>query len=152
MNRWLAALFLCLAVVPAARAEEPEELANDIARAVMSPYCPGVTLHECPSQEAVELRAQITTWARAGWERDRIIGELEAEFGPGIRALPEPQGTGLVAWLLPLAIAIAAAAVGIVLTRRFARGPRPEPQTVPATPAERKRLEAELKSFREGHA
>ncbi|MDQ3645926.1 MAG: cytochrome c-type biogenesis protein CcmH [Actinomycetota bacterium] len=132
----------------------PEDLANDISAEVMSPFCPGVTLHDCSSEEANELRARIEGWARAGWTRSRIMRELEAEFGSSIAAAPPRRGSNLIAWLLP-AVVLAAGAGGAWLvarrmTSRGATGPTaPTDQELPlATPAERARLGRELASHR----
>lgn len=129
----------------------PEDVANDISRQVMSPYCPGVTLHDCPSAAAIELRAQIAEWATAGWSEDRIMDRLVAEYGETIRAVPPTEGAGLLAWVLPAAGLAAAIGIGVYVLRRF--GPREAPQkedAVAVSADERARLTAELDARRSG--
>lgn len=156
MRSALAAVALCLALASAlsaqAVARDGDEVANDIARQVMSPFCPGVTLHDCPSDAAVELRQQIAQWARAGWARERIVAHLESEYGATtIRAAPAAEGAGWLAWLLPAAAVVAAAAGGTLLARRWTKSDSGAPRGASvATPTaeERARLDAELAELR----
>ncbi|HEX2057257.1 MAG TPA: cytochrome c-type biogenesis protein CcmH [Actinomycetota bacterium] len=149
MTRALVSIALVLAVPGVAQAN-PEDVANAVAQEVMSPYCPGVTLHDCPSSSAREMRAEITTWARAGMSKDEIIDRLEDEFGPSIRALPTGGG-GLLAWLLPAIALVAGAAGAIVLARRWSQrgadaaapAPAPSPEAAARLNAELDRLRAE---------
>ncbi|HEX2051319.1 MAG TPA: cytochrome c-type biogenesis protein CcmH [Actinomycetota bacterium] len=141
----LAAVVLTAAPAPGA----PEDVANDVAREVMSPYCPGVTLHDCPSRNADELRRDIAAWAAAGTSRAEIMDRLESEFGPSIRAVPERSGAGLLAWLLPAVAVVAGVAAALALARRFARArPAAGAAEAPARDDERRRLAAELDALR----
>ena len=141
-----AALVVLLGAGPAGAA--PDDVANDISSEVMSPFCDGVTLHECPSSEALSLRARIEEWVRRGWSRDRIMNRLEQQYGASIRALPPRSGTGLVAWVAPVIALAAGGLVAWVRARRWSGGkPRARPGAA-ATPGERRRLEAELATAR----
>ena len=123
-------------------------MATSISQEVMSPFCPGLTLHDCPSQAAIDLRARIEGWAEQGWSRDRIMQTLEAEYGPEIRAVPSGSN-GLVAWLVP-ALAVIAGAVLLTLLLRRWTGRAEEPMAAPVTDAsDRARLESELAALRE---
>jgi len=53
--RLIAAVATCLILLAAPAAAAPEDVANDISNEIMSPFCDGVTLHDCPSQEALDL-------------------------------------------------------------------------------------------------
>jgi cytochrome c-type biogenesis protein CcmH len=140
-------LSLVLALATPAWAS-PEDIANDVSRDVMSPYCEGVTLHDCSSREALVLRQRIATWAEDGMSRGAIIDRLVDEFGPQIRAYPSPGGAGLLAWILP-ALALAAGLVlATVLARRFsARTPDDGAAAKPITAEQRARLDAEIEAF-----
>lgn len=122
----------------------PEDVANAVAQEVMSPYCPGVTLHDCPSSSAQEMRAEIARWARDGMTKGEIIARLEDEFGSSIHAVPRGRG-GVFAWLLPALALVGGAAAALVLARRWSRR-RPEPPSPSATasPEAAARLNAEL--------
>lgn len=126
----------------------PEDVANRLSYEIMSPFCPGVTLHDCPSDEATELRNQIARWASSGWSRDRIMARLRSEFGPQILAVPPAdEGAGLVAWLAPVLLAVVAAVLVPALSRRWStrrsREEGPEPSA-----EDRRRVAAELDRFR----
>lgn len=143
-------IFLAVAIVtviasPALAA--PQDLANEVSAEVMSPFCPGVTLHDCPSQAALDLREKILGWAEAGWSKTRIMNELEDRFGPGIRATPRgPEGIG--AWALPVAGLVLGGALLGVLARRWTRG-RTQTSPPPLAPADRARVDRELAALRE---
>lgn len=129
-------------------AAAPEDLANDIAAEIVSPFCPGVTLENCPSDRAVALRARIESWAEQGWDRDRILLALEDLYGESIRALPPKSGSGLGAWLAPLLALAGGAVLAAVLIRRWTRG-RPDGDPIATVPAETKaRLNEELDALR----
>ena len=134
-----------------AYAATPEDVANDISQQVMSPYCAGVTLHDCPSQEAVDLREEIEQWARDGMTRSQILERLEQDFGAGVLAAPPVGGSGLGAWVVPALCAIAGAVLAAELARRWAhRSPRHEDYDADKhlTPGDRRRVERELRAFK----
>ncbi len=158
MKHLSVALFLMLAIAAPAIAA-PEDMANDIAAEIMSPYCPGVTLHDCPSAEADQLRARITGWAEAGWSKARIMAQLESEFGSTIRATPTPEGGGLTAWALPLLAVLLGSLLAALLARRWTEASDGERQlgatataadAVTMTAEDRRRLDAELGVLRSG--
>lgn len=145
MRKTLVLAFLALALVAFAA---PEDVANAVSQEVMSPYCPGVTLHDCPSSSAQEMREEITEWARAGMTKDEIMRRLEDEFGSSIRAVPRGSG-GVFAWLLPALALAGGAGVAALLALRWSRR-RPEPPAPgpAASPEASARLNAELDRLR----
>jgi cytochrome c-type biogenesis protein CcmH/NrfF len=154
MKRFIPALMLVLLVPNPAFAQSPEDLANDISQKVMSPYCPGVTLHDCPSQSALDLRDEIESYARSGMDEAAIMERLERDFGPSIRAEPASEGGGAIAWILPFIVVLAGGVVAWWLVRRWTarRALTPKDREAPestVTPSERRRLEAELAQLRE---
>jgi cytochrome c-type biogenesis protein CcmH/NrfF len=144
-----AALYLILGAASASAAE-PQDLANDIADEVMSPFCPGVTLLECASSQSYELRDRILRWVEKGWGRERIMDRLEQQFGPGIRAAPPGRGSGLVAWIVPGLAVAAALGVMALLVRRWGRvgGSETEAHHPPISSEDRRRISAELDAAR----
>jgi cytochrome c-type biogenesis protein CcmH/NrfF len=142
-----AAVLLVLLAAPAAAA--PEDVANDISLEIMSPFCDGVTLHDCPSQEAQALRARIQEWAGRGHSKGEIINRLEREFGPGILGAPKAEGSGFLAWLPPLAVLAAGVATAFVVVRSWSRRRAPAAAVnVTMTSEERSRLDYELAALR----
>lgn len=112
---------------------------------VMSPYCPGLTLTECPSTQAVELRERVAQRVDAGWTNRRIDRWLVETYGEGVLGRPR----GAASRLAPVfALALGAALLALGLARRARRAPEPEPP--PAAPEERERLLADLRTFAEG--
>lgn len=139
---------LLVAVAPVAHAG-PEDTANWVARNIMSPYCPGVTLHDCPSSEAIALRTRVERWAEDGMTRAAIMDRLIDEFGPAIRATPPAEGAGLLAWILPGLAVLAGGTIAYVAARRW--NARPPSDDVPArtlSDDERERLDADLRQLR----
>ena len=154
MKAVVAVAVLMLWAAPAAAA--PEDVANRISNRVMSPFCAGVTLHDCPSQEADDLRARIRGWAERGWGEDKIMEELRAEYGPAISAVPGNEVAGIPAWLLPALVALGGLILTGVLARRWTkareedrrRGSMEDAHRIGVTPEQRSRIEAELAAHR----
>lgn len=150
----VAAAFLWLAA-PAAAA--PEDVANRLSNEIMSPFCPGVTLHDCPSKEADELRDRIRNWSADGWNEDQIMAELTAEYGPGISAVP-PNDGGLAPWLLPALVAGGGLFFAGALARRWTRARDDDRsheelesrRSLRVSPEQRQRLDAELAAHKAG--
>lgn len=149
MKRALVVASLLLLVPAVATAGEPEDVANQISNQVMSPYCPGVTLHDCPSDAAVQLRERILGWAEDGWSRERILNRLEAEYGASILSSPPTSGIGLGAWVAPFVAAIAGLAIAWAVATRWSRRRAPHPTGGEPSAAQRSRLEAELAHARD---
>ena len=133
---------------PAVAAEDPQRVASEISAQIMSPYCDGVTLHDCPSRAAIELRDRIAGWAEQGWSRARIMDRLESEFGEGIHAAPSASGSGLVAWALPALALVAGLVLAFSLMRRFARRSALSTPTPALSTDDRARVDRELDRFR----
>jgi cytochrome c-type biogenesis protein CcmH/NrfF len=94
-----------------------EELEHDL----MSPYCPGRSLTECPSPQATELRLWIQAQERAGVPREQVEARLFQEYGDKLRHGPRAEGWGLSAYLVPAAALAAGFAFVFVFLRRQAR-------------------------------
>ncbi len=115
----LACLLLAASAAAAAGAEVPVgRRAHALASDLMSPYCPGRTLSDCPSPDAAVVRQEIRTRLDAGQSEAEIRGDLEERFGGAVRGVP----TSLLGWLLPIAIlALGACALGLALRRLLRR-------------------------------
>jgi len=152
MKRLTLMVFVLVVLATPAAAQSPEDLANDISHKVMSPFCPGVTLHDCPSQSALDMRDRIEGYARAGMSEAAIMERLETEYGAAIRAEPSSEGAGIVAWILPALAVLAGGALALMLVRRWTGRRQPQldenPALVETSPAERQRLDAELGRLR----
>ncbi len=128
MPRWRRHVpVLILAVVclagSVAQAAPSDRRAQQLAAALMSPFCPGLTLEACPSGAASDLRREIADRFAAGASREDIVADLVARYGTGIYSEPPASGLGLVLRIVPFG---AAAALGVWLLtvpgrRRVAR-------------------------------
>jgi len=128
--------------------------ANRLLGTIMSPFCPGLTLANCPSASAETLRVSIRGRLATGESPDSIMESLVAAFGERVRGAPRARGLGLALWALPV-VGLGAGAIGLAWWLRN-RGVGADPGragdggSVPPrgiTPEERARLEAALRQY-----
>ncbi len=155
-TRWVVATGIILVVFglagPARSQPAPmsdsEIQAQVVFREVMSPFCPGLTLGDCPSPQAFELRGEITRRLQAGESRQAIVDGLVATYGPGI--LSDPSGTpiGRVIWGVPILLSLVAAGALALFLRRITRVARDLPPPPVSTLQDAStRLEEELSAL-----
>jgi cytochrome c-type biogenesis protein CcmH/NrfF len=95
--------------------------AVELERELMSPYCPGRSLVECPSPQATELRMWIHAQEQAGASRADVEARLVQEFGEEtLRHAPRAEGWGLWAYLTPGLVMLAGGALVVWFFRRSA--------------------------------
>ena len=121
------AVFL-VAAVASSSAAASKEWSRELERELMSPFCPGRTLVECPSPAATELRLWIQGQEKAGVSRAAVEQRLVQEFGDKLRGAPRAEGWGLWAYLVPAGALLAGGAFAFGFLRRQTR-------SVPASPA-----------------
>jgi cytochrome c-type biogenesis protein CcmH/NrfF len=95
-----------------------EEWAQRLNSDMMSPYCPGRTLTDCPSPQAAELRAWVREQERLGRTREDVEAQLERLYGEVVRSAPRAQGWGLTAYLIPAGAMLAGAVLVVALLAR----------------------------------
>jgi cytochrome c-type biogenesis protein CcmH/NrfF len=118
--------------------EQVDREAGRLFDQVMSPFCPGRTLTNCPSPQAEVLRDGITERLRSGATPDEIWEDLYEMYGDQVRSVPRATGFNLLAWIIPgLFFALGAWTLIRWLRPRWSR-----PQPVP--PAESGQLDPEL--------
>jgi cytochrome c-type biogenesis protein CcmH/NrfF len=128
--RSACALFLALAAFTASAANDAPSTrwAYDLANDLMSPFCPGRSLADCPSPDAASLRMWIVVQAAGGRTRADVEKELYARYGEVIRAKPKVEGFGAGAYLIPIGVFVAGGGlVGWFLHRATRRAPPEEP-------------------------
>jgi cytochrome c-type biogenesis protein CcmH len=134
----LVALLLMLgAGAAAAQAVSDPEVArkaHGISSDVMSPYCPGRTLADCPSPNAAALREEVRELLAAGVPEQEVRSRLETRFGDDIVGVPR----SLLGWSLPVVALVLGAGGVIVALRRMST--RATPSSAGVDPD----LEAEL--------
>jgi cytochrome c-type biogenesis protein CcmH/NrfF len=119
----LAAAFLVvgLGAAPAGAVEEPAGWAYDLANELMSPFCPGRSLADCPSPNAGTLRAWLIVQEASGRSRDSVMEELLARYGDQILAAPRAEGFGIAAYAVPLLVFVLGGALVALVLRRLTR-------------------------------
>jgi cytochrome c-type biogenesis protein CcmH/NrfF len=112
---------------------EPDGWAYAMAHDLMSPFCPGRTLAECPSPQADELRLWILTQAAAGAPQEEIQEALYERFGDQILSAPRPEGWGLAAYVIPIVgFILGGGVVWLALRRLVGSTKNASPAVVPA--------------------
>jgi cytochrome c-type biogenesis protein CcmH/NrfF len=98
-----------------------EQEASELFNKVMSPFCPGRTIANCPSPQAAELQVSIKEKLSEGESPEQIEAELYATFGDDIRAIPRARGFNLLAWVVPGLFFV----LGVFVVGRWLAGPKP---------------------------
>jgi cytochrome c-type biogenesis protein CcmH len=137
---------LLLVVVPATAGAVT---VNEVAREVRCPTC-NTPLDVSSSPAATDMKQYIAERIDRGWDKQRIIDGLVAEFGEGVLATPAKSGFDLVAWLVPgLAVLAGLVAIGILAWTWSRRRPAAAAaQPAPPTAEEARRLDDELRRLR----
>ncbi len=124
------ALLLALAaaaLAPAAPAAEGSAAGDswsyELAGELMSPFCPGRALPDCPSRQAESLVSWISAQEEAGRSQAEVEAELVERYGESILAAPPARGLGLVAYAVPALAFVAGGALLAVYLLRQGRGP-----------------------------
>lgn len=116
----------------------------EVAGRMMSPFCPGLTLEECPSDQAARVRAEIDEMVRRGDTNEEIDRWIVGNFGEVALARP---GSSL-AWVAPPLLALAGAgAVALILRRKV----RPAPEDpVELSPDDEMLFERDFGTYKRG--
>jgi cytochrome c-type biogenesis protein CcmH/NrfF len=96
----------CVLAAPVSPAEI-ELQSKDVFVHVMSPFCEGRTLNDCPSSQAQKLKDEIRAEVASGKDAQTVMNELFVKYGETYRASPKASGFGLLAWLAPVLVFIA---------------------------------------------
>ena len=86
---------------------EVQRKAQSISRQTMSPFCPGRTLSDCPSESAAQWRREIHRMVARGDTAQQIQEELERRAGGDLSGSPHREaGYGLSIGLAAAAVAV----------------------------------------------
>ena len=137
---------------PARAADEPKPgWGEGLATELMSPYCPGRALPDCPSPQAAELRQWIVEQDEAGRSRDDVLRQLLARFGEELLQKPRARGFALTAYAMPIAGVVAGGVLLAIFLRRqtaLRSERRPAPQAAPADAEIERLVDEELRRAR----
>jgi cytochrome c-type biogenesis protein CcmH/NrfF len=145
VRRSLAAALLggALLFAGAGGPENPAGWAYQLSHQLMSPFCPGRTLPDCPSPQAAELQRWIREQERIGRTRSDVEAELYTQFGDMILQSPRAGGFGLAAYVIPVVLFL------VYFLRRQTQGSAvaspPSGALRPVDPELERRLDAELR-------
>jgi cytochrome c-type biogenesis protein CcmH len=152
-RRLLAALVATLAVVSPAAASEQNPTLPELERELICPTC-HESLAASSSPIADRMRAFIRARIAAGDTKSEIKASLVDQFGESVLAAPPKSGFNLLAWLLPLAGIVVAAAVLGVLAYKWSRGRKAPGAAAPSAngryhldPELERRIDEELAHF-----
>jgi cytochrome c-type biogenesis protein CcmH len=143
VRRIALVVLLSLLVVPAARADERHPTLAELEGEVMCPVC-GTTLDQSDSPAAQQIKRLIAARIAAGDTKSQIKARLVSEYGQAILAAPQHKGFGLLAWWLPIAGIVLAAAALAVGAWRWSHAREREPDGPQLDPALERRLDDEL--------
>jgi cytochrome c-type biogenesis protein CcmH len=146
MRLLAATLLLVLALTAGATAAEPRASLPDIEDEVMCVQC-GTPLSLSRAAVAERERAFIRREIARGKSKQEIKDALVDRFGPSVLALPEDEGFGLAAYLVPVLAALLALVAVIVAARRWRRPARDNEAPPALDPADARRLERELAAY-----
>jgi cytochrome c-type biogenesis protein CcmH len=128
MRRAASAALVALALIaPAAAsaAECPKTTLGEVEQEVMCPVCGTPLSLATEAPQANRERALIQRLVDRCQSKGQIKQELVAQFGDGVRGLPEAKGFSLSAYLVPaglLVLAVGGLALALPRWRRGARG------------------------------
>jgi len=118
--------------------------ASQVEERSMSPFCPGLTIAECPHGQSIALRREIADKVQKGWTNAEIDDWLVANYGESILGSPRDPLTRIA----PVVLLIAG--LGAVLAIGRGRAPTVEPAGL--TAGEQQTIEADLADFREDYS
>jgi len=144
------ALTLVQALTPAANAasQPPRASLPQIERQVMCVTCK-IPLNVAESPQADRERAYIRSLIARGQDEAQIKHALVGQYGAAVLGLPADHGFGRAAYLVPLAVVLALAALLAVLLPRWRRRSRAREEEPPAplAPSDAERLDSDLARF-----
>jgi cytochrome c-type biogenesis protein CcmH len=147
--RILVTIVAFLALAPTAAAACPTIV--DLEDELICPTCK-TTLDQSDAPVARQIKALVARRVQQCVPKQQIKDELVADFGPSVLAAPPREGFHWLAWLLPLAGLIAAAAVISILVWRWSRSRPAEAAAdsngrLPLDPELERRLDRELARY-----
>jgi cytochrome c-type biogenesis protein CcmH len=145
----LVPVVLALTAGGGALAAEPRASLPDIEDEVMCLEC-GTALNLSKAPVAERERAFIRREIRRGRTKEEIKDGLVDRFGPSVLALPDDEGFGLAAYLVPVLVALLAGVALFTAVRRWRRPPRAAPALARLDPADEQRLDRELTAYDRG--
>jgi cytochrome c-type biogenesis protein CcmH len=145
------ALLALLALPSAALGAEARTTLPDVEDEVMCVTC-NVPLNIAESPQASRQRELIRTLVDRGLTKEQVKAELVGEYGEDVLAMPEDDGVGIVAYVVPIAIVLAMVGAAVFFLPRWRRRPVAGAATAGAagggaSDAELRRLDEDLARY-----
>ena len=124
---WLTVgLVLFLTYVPQALAQDAptQDEVNAVARKLFCPVCENTPLDVCPTQACQNWRDEIRVALVEGKTEQEILDEFALKYGDSV--LAQPPARQWAAWVLPVAMVVAALAALVYWLQSWTR-----PEAVP---------------------
>jgi cytochrome c-type biogenesis protein CcmH len=143
---------IALVTAGSAAASEQHPTLAELEDELVCPTCK-TTLAMSNAPVAERMRAFIRQRIAAGDTKSEIKDKLVAQFGESVLAAPPARGFNLLAWLLPIAGALAAVVAVALLARRWSRSRAEVPAGTsadgrrPLDPDLERRVDEELARF-----
>ena len=119
----VAGTLLALGMSGGARSRDLSAQAHEVASTLRCPVCADLSAADSPSPMAAEMRRQILRDLQQGRSPEQIRAGFVSAYGPSVLMTPPRSGVGSIAYLLPVLVVVAAAAMGTMLLRRLLRRP-----------------------------
>ncbi len=119
MNKLLTLIFAINLIFPScilAQNSEYSYQAEKIFSEILSPFCPGRSLKDCPSLSASNLKTDIQKKIDKGISEEKIMEDLFQTYGSQISAMPKLSGFGSLAWIVPALFLILGGIVVFIIT------------------------------------
>lgn len=117
---------------------------QQVSDRTISPYCAPLTLSECPSSKAADLRREIGEKLRAGWTNRRVDSWLVANYGAAVVG----NSGDTVAELFPAMATLAGTVVVAAFLRRRGGTSEEVMSAEPPDANELEQIQSELAEFR----
>lgn len=93
---------------------DSQQVTQEISATVMSPFCPGRLLSDCPSGAAHDLKTKISTLLNSGQSKEQVEQFLLDTYGDQILAAPRFENFGVFAWIIPFVFLFFGAGLWVV--------------------------------------
>ena len=130
MRRLLTIVGALLALAaPGAAAATTQFSMPEIEVELMCPTC-GTRLDLSHAPAAEQIRAYVERKRAAGWTKAQVKDALVAQFGEQILATTPGEGSGLIAWLVPIAVGLLGIGIAAGAAVNWRRRRRDDPVVV----------------------
>lgn len=122
-------LLLALSSIPLTAGQSAK--INKLENKLMAPCCYTQTIHDHNSQEAEQMREEVTSMVVAGKSEEEIIRYYKAKYGETILVVPDGMA-GKLTYLIPVGVFVLSSGLLIFVIRRSIRSKAVAMETIPS--------------------